>query len=127
MRVAGLVAVEGAKTFEFVITEAALRFMPCPARVMLGQLDRLLSLDMDNLTLGIIPMGAQLSMTPVHGFLIIDDVALVETYHKEDEVREPEVAIYQQIFGRLMAEAATGEQARRLITTAADALRGKVT
>ena len=29
------------KTFEFVITEAALRMLPCPPQVMLGQLDRL--------------------------------------------------------------------------------------
>jgi transcriptional regulator with XRE-family HTH domain len=116
---------ENAKTFEFVITEAALRLMPCPAQVMLGQLDRLLSLGMDNLTLGIIPMGVQLTMTPVHGFLIIDDVALVETYHQENEVREPGIATYERIFDRLMAEAVTGEQARRLISAAAKDLRSK--
>ena len=32
------------KVFEFVITEAALRLLPCPPQVMLGQLDRLMSL-----------------------------------------------------------------------------------
>lgn len=116
---------ESGRTFEFVITEAALRLMPCTAQVMLGQLDRLLGLDMDNLTLGIVPMGVQLSMTPVHGFLIVDDLALVETFHKEFEVPEPDVAVYERIFDRLMAEAATGEQARRLIVAAAEDLRSK--
>lgn len=116
---------ESSKTFEFVITEAALRFMPCTTQVMLGQLDRLLGLDMDNLTLGIVPMGIPLSMTPVHGFLIIDDLALVETFHKEFEVPESDVAVYQRIFDRLMAEAATGEQARRLIVAAVEDLRSK--
>ena len=30
------------KTFEFIICEAALRYLLCPAQVMAGQLDRLL-------------------------------------------------------------------------------------
>ena len=40
------------KAFEFVFTEAALYLLPCSRQVMLGQLDRLLSLGMDNVTLG---------------------------------------------------------------------------
>jgi transcriptional regulator with XRE-family HTH domain len=116
---------ESDKTFEFVITEAALRFMPCSAQVMVGQLDRLLGLDMDNLTLGIVPMGIELSMTPVHGFLIVDDLTLVETFHKEFEVPESDAAVYERIFDRLMAEAVTGEQARRLIVAAVEDLRSR--
>ena len=48
------------KVFEFVIMEAALRLLPCPPQVMLGQLDRLMSMDLPNVTLGIIPFGPEL-------------------------------------------------------------------
>ena len=52
---------------------------------MLGQLDRLLSMGLGNVTLGIIPMGAELTVAPVHGFLMLDDAAIVETYDEESE------------------------------------------
>ena len=55
-----------AKVFEFIITEAALRFFPCPPQMMLGQLDRLLRLGLDNVTLGIIPFG-ELPLVPRSG------------------------------------------------------------
>jgi transcriptional regulator with XRE-family HTH domain len=96
---------DSTKTFEFVITEAALRLLPCPSQVMLGQLDRLLSLGLDNLKLGIIPLGLQLSLMPVHGFLILDDATIVETYGSETEISGPESAAYGKIFDLLMAEA----------------------
>jgi transcriptional regulator with XRE-family HTH domain len=111
------------RVFQFVITEAALRTLPCPARVMAGQLDRLLSLDLDNMTLGIIPMGTELDLAPVHGFLMLDDTAIVETYGEDNVAGEEESAAYGHIFGRLMAEAVTGDEARRLITAAAADLR----
>lgn len=111
------------KTFELVITEAALRLLPCPPQVMLGQLDRLLSLDLDNVTFGIIPMGVQLAIVPTSDFLLLDDQAIVESHGSEDEVGEEESAVYAQVFDRLMAEALTGADARQLITRAAADLR----
>jgi transcriptional regulator with XRE-family HTH domain len=111
------------KTFEFVITEAALRMLVVPAQVMLGQLDRLLGMGLANVTLGIIPMGVELEMAPVHGFLMLDDATIVETYDEESELGEEESAAYGRIFDRLMAESVTGDEARRLITGAAASLR----
>lgn len=111
------------KTFEFVVTEGALRTLVCPRQAMLGQLDRLLGLGMGNLTFGIIPFSAELSMTPLHGFLLLDDAAIVETYGREIEAGEEESATYRKIFGLLLAEAVTGDDARRLITAAATDLR----
>jgi transcriptional regulator with XRE-family HTH domain len=112
------------KTFEFVITAAALRLLPCPPQVMLGQLDRLMSMDLPNVTLGIIPFGTELQMMPYNGFLLLDDNLTVETWSGKDE--EPpgdETAVHHRIFEQLMAESVTGEDARRLITAAAQALR----
>ena len=112
------------RTFEFVITEAALRLLPCPPQVMLGQLDRLLSLDLDNVTLGIIPLGVELAVVPYTDFLLLDDKAIVENSGAGDEIGEDESAVYAHIFDELMAEAVTGDEARRLITAAAADLRG---
>ena len=111
------------KTFELVTTEAALRTLVCPSQVMLGQLDRLLSLGLGNVTLGIIPMGVELEAVPLHGFLLLDDAAIVETHDEEYEAGEEESAEYGRIFGRLMAEAVTGDEARQLIAAAAASLR----
>ena len=112
------------KTFEFVITESALRMLICPAQVMAGQLDRLLSLNLDNVTLGIIPMGPELEFAPAHSFLILDSTAITEDYSGERFAGEEESSAYERTFKRLMGEAVTGEGARRLITAAAAGLRG---
>jgi transcriptional regulator with XRE-family HTH domain len=116
---------DSSKTFEFVFTEAALRMLPCPRQVMLGQLDRLLSISMDNVTLGIIPFGAELTITPVNGFLLLDDQLIVETYGWEDQEHGEESATHHRIYDMLMADALTGDEARRLIAGAAEDLRKK--
>ena len=38
-----------------------------------------MSLDLDNVTLGIIPMGVELAVVPYNGFLLLDDTAIVES------------------------------------------------
>lgn len=114
------------KTFEFVITEAALRLLPCPRPVMAAQLDRLLSMDLPNVTLGIVPMGVPLAVTPPYStFDLLDGRVIAESPGGEDEPGEDESAVYARLFGLLMAEAVTGEVARRLITAAAVDLREK--
>lgn len=112
------------KTFEFVITEAALRYLVCPPDVMLGQLDRLLSvLGMRHVAFGIIPPGRQLAVGPMVGFLMADDVTVVETFTSADTLRGDESAKHGEIMDALMAEAVTGDEARRLIAAAAEDLR----
>ena len=114
------------KTFEFIICDAALRYLLCPAPVMLGQLDRLLTVSqLGNVTLGIIPPGVELPVAPMVGFLQVDDVTIVETHTSEDTVPGEEAAKYSEYADGLMAEAVTGDEARRLIAAAADALRGR--
>lgn len=111
------------RVFEFITTEAALRMPPCPPQVMRGQLDRLMSLDLDNVTLGIIPLGARLPIVPQNNFMLADDVATVEAHGGEDTLGELESAVYSQVFERLMDAAVTGDEARRLIADAAASLR----
>jgi transcriptional regulator with XRE-family HTH domain len=111
------------KTFEFVITETVLRLLLCPADVMLAQLDRLLALiGMPNLTLAIIPFGVPLRVAPQHGFILFDDLAIVETFTSEAIHRGPEAATYARIMDDLREEAVTDEPARQLIVKAIQAL-----
>jgi transcriptional regulator with XRE-family HTH domain len=112
------------RVFEFCITEAALRLLPCPRPVMLAQLDRLMTAStLSNVTLGIIPFGVELAVAPVVGFLAVDETTIVETFTAGDPLPPRESAKYGPIFEELMAEAVTGEEARRLIAAAAQDLR----
>jgi transcriptional regulator with XRE-family HTH domain len=116
------------KTFQFVITEAALRLLPCPPDVMLGQLawlERFLNLGLGNITLGIVPMGTELAIVPTTDFLMLDGQAIVETHAGEVTAGELDSAKYAEIFDMLMAEALTGPDAQRLITAAASNLQGE--
>ena len=115
---------DASKTFEFVITEAAFRLLPCPPAVMLAQLDRLMTAStLSNVTLAIIPFGVELAVMPMVGFLAVDDMTIVETFTSADTIPGRESAKYEQVFGELMAEAVTGEEARRLTTLAARELQ----
>lgn len=112
------------KTFEFVITEAAFRLLPCPRAVMLAQLDRLMTAStLANVTLGIIPFDVELDVAPEVGFLTVDDKTIVEVPAGFDQATGRESAEYARIFDLLMAESVTGEDARRLIAGAAESLR----
>ena len=117
---------DGSKAFEFIVTEAALRIYPCSRQDMAAQLVKLQNLDMDlaNVTLAVIPFG-QPPLMPWSSFLMLDGELIVETYGGKDEGASAEdSALHVRIFDALMAEAVTGEEARRLIATAAEALRG---
>jgi len=112
------------KTFMFIITEAALRYLLCPRSVMLTQLDRLATVsEFGNVSLGIIPPGIELPVAPMVGYLMADDTTIVETFTSAITVAATEAPKYVQVTDELMAESVTGEEARRLIMAAADSLR----
>jgi hypothetical protein len=113
------------KRFRFVITEATLRYRLCPPEVMLGQLDRLISLAaLPNVRLGIIPFDAPYVVAPAHGFWIMDDDrVMVETFSAELNLAQPqEIELYGQIFESLAESASYGRAARALITEVVDRL-----
>jgi hypothetical protein len=117
---------DNTKRFEFVLTEACLRLVVCPVDVMSAQLDRLLGLatgSLTNVTLGIIPFGVPLSITPQSSFILFDDMAAVETLVGDTFHHGTEAATYAAAMDELMSEAWTGEDARRLILAALEALR----
>jgi len=122
---------DDAKSFEFVIAEAALRWRIGPPLVMLAQLDRIASLStLPNVGIGIIPQAAQADAWHIHGFAILDDRAegaatvRVETLTTGLSISEPEdVERYRQAFALLREAAVTGDQARRLIRDVLTGLR----
>lgn len=108
------------KSFEFIIMQAALDYLLCPPDVMRGQLDRLMGvLGLGNVRFGIVPPGRELPVTPYLGFLMVDDITVVETFTGADTLRGEESAKYAEIADLLMDSAATGDDARRLLAAAA--------
>ncbi len=112
---------EPGRTFRVLIWEGALHALVCPGEVMAGQLDRLVGLiGMDGVSLGIVPLGARLRLTPKHGFWIFDEQrVVVETISTEFTLESAEdVALYTRVWERLDEGAAYGAQAHRLIMRA---------
>lgn len=90
-----------AKRFEFLITEAALRFRPGPHRMLLAQLDRIISIEtLDTVTLGVIPQDIEASTTIPHGFVI---------YENEDHA----IASAEPIPGSMVTRGPEGVDAHR--------------
>ncbi|MGH3736674.1 MAG: helix-turn-helix domain-containing protein [Micromonosporaceae bacterium] len=116
---------DASKTFEFLLAEPVLRWLSCPPAVMLGQLDRLLAVvsGMSNIRFGILPTGLPITLSPQNSFSLVDDVAYVETFVGETVHYGDEAATYHRVMDRLWEDAVTGEQARKLIVSAAQALQ----
>jgi transcriptional regulator with XRE-family HTH domain len=114
---------DSTKRLKFVVTEAVLHTLLCPAQVMRGQLDRLLALiGMNHVEFGVIPMGMRMPVAPMHGFVMFDDdTVIVETFGAEMILHENgEAGGYGEVFDKLSTVAVQGDPARALI---AEALR----
>jgi transcriptional regulator with XRE-family HTH domain len=105
---------DSTRRFEFLVTEAALRNRICPQTVMTVQIDRISALaSLQNVTLGYIPMTAELDVVPLNGFTLFDDQAVyvetisAELIHRDDR----EVSLYAETFERLRDVASFGSAA----------------
>jgi transcriptional regulator with XRE-family HTH domain len=109
------------KRFHFVITEAVLRYRLCPPEVMLGQLDRLVTLStMPTIRFGVIPFEAKLPLAPVHGFWLMDErVVIVENFTASQNLTQvSEVSAYVRIFDQFASAARYDSDARSITTRA---------
>ncbi|WP_405948267.1 helix-turn-helix transcriptional regulator [Streptomyces prunicolor] len=107
-----------AKTFRFLVCEAALYHRSCPADVMAEQLDRLYNLvGQRRIELGILPFSAQLRRTAPHAFWIYDRrLVIVETISEELWLTgEEDIQLYERAWNWLAESAEYGPPARRLI------------
>jgi hypothetical protein len=102
-----------------------LRWMLCPPEIMRAQLDRLQTVvGLSTVRFGIIPMTARIAITPQNSFQMYDDIAIVETFVGEITYRADDAEVYGRVMERLWEQAATGDEARRLIVAAAEAVAG---
>lgn len=116
------------KNFEFLLAEPVLRWLLVPAPVMRSQLDRLQTvIGLECVRFGIVPMGAELVITPQNSVQIYagdETVAVAETFIGETWHRGDEAAAYERAIARLWEDAVEGDRARDLILRAAQALSG---
>ncbi|MGH3936579.1 MAG: helix-turn-helix domain-containing protein [Pseudonocardiaceae bacterium] len=121
---------KGITRFEFVITEAALRWWVGPPNVMLAQLDRITALiGLDSVHVGVIPLDMEVGVWHEHGFAVFDDrpdddpVVTVETQTTQVTTTDPaEVAFYRDAFARLREAALQGAEADALLHRIRDGL-----
>jgi transcriptional regulator with XRE-family HTH domain len=113
------------KQFQFVLTEAALRYRRCSPEVLVAQLDRLMSLSaLPNVKFGVISAETQYVIGPWHGFWLRDnDRVSIETFSAELNLAQPqELALYRRVFEALATVASYGRAARAIITRVIDEL-----
>lgn len=113
------------KRFHFVLTEAVLRYRLCSPEVMLGQLDRLISLSgLPNVKFGIVGFETPYAVAPAHGFWLLDDErVMVETFSAELNLAGPqEIELYRGVFDAMATTASYGRQAREIIKRVVDDL-----
>ncbi|MFJ4091867.1 helix-turn-helix domain-containing protein [Kitasatospora sp. NPDC089913] len=113
------------KRFRFLMAEAALYVRICPPDVLAAQLDRLVGLlGLPSVELGIVPLGAPVTVVPKHGFWIFDDrLAIVETWSTEMWLDDrSEIDLYRKVWAKLHAAAVHGPPAHRLMARARAAL-----
>jgi transcriptional regulator with XRE-family HTH domain len=109
------------RRFEFLMTEQVLRWAPGSRDLLASQLDRIQSLaGLETVALAVLPTDAPV-LPAWHNFVIWergDDPPYVTTelVHGEQEIHDPDqVALYVQLWDRLWASAATGDDAVELI------------
>lgn len=109
---------DSGKSFEFVITEAALRWRFASPTAMAIQAEYVQSMSrLDNVTIRVIPFSAEVPLIPYNSFCIFDDRAVtVETFSAEMHIREPrDVSLYATAFDTLMAAAGDEAETRALL------------
>jgi Domain of unknown function (DUF5753) len=116
---------DGRRRFAILIEESVLRTGIGGPDVMAGQLGHLIAATtLTNVSIGIVPMRPNRTRWPAEDFWIFADsqvnVELVSGYLTVTQHRE--IAMYEQAFTELSAQAIIGPAARSVITAAIDDL-----
>lgn len=117
---------DDAKSFVFVVTEAACRARLSPVNVHIEQLARLDAVStFGNVQLGIIPLAGYVARPPVNQFVLFDDRAVTaETFHAELTLEERgHIDFYRTAFDTLDSVAAHDDNARTLLAGIVSDLR----
>jgi transcriptional regulator with XRE-family HTH domain len=114
------------KSFEFLLTETALRWQLCEPSVMAVQLDRLVSLSrLPNVRIGVLPFGVQIGEGPYHTFVIYDQhIVTIELFTGRLVLRDPkDIDHYHALASFFGGHALWKNEARDFIGGIADRYR----
>jgi len=116
------------KRVQVVLGEGALRTLVCAPGTLAAQLEKLLAvMSLPSVELGIIAFPQRLPAYPLGFRVYDDDLVVVESTVSENDYTAQDdpgkVAAFLKAFEALREAAATGDEARRLITAAAADLR----
>lgn len=126
-----LVLYEPGRRFEFIVTEAALRWRPGTddnPRMLAAQLAHIASMcTLDTVRLGVIPWKRAAQICPMHGFVMRgepgtdEDVTVgIYTTTRQLKIRDQaEVAVYLDLWDKLCEDAVFGEDARDVLRSLA--------
>ncbi|MEV0032123.1 helix-turn-helix transcriptional regulator [Nocardia sp. NPDC050793] len=120
----------GRRRFNFVVAEPVLYTTVGDDEVMIGQLDRVLTvMALPSVAFGIIPATTVYEAPATNGFAIFDTrLVQVETISAELAVTQPrEIALYEKMFTVLARQALYGNAARELIGHALEVRRRRAT
>ena len=115
---------EPGRSFEFLLTEAALRYRPGPREVLTAQLDHLAAVaTSETISLGVIPAEAEMHAITRCGFIIyedrIDDLppfAIAETPHASVYANDPaDVEVYRDQLAAFRQSAVYGAGALEIV------------
>ena len=113
-----------ARSFEFVMTEAALRYRPGPREMLTAQLDHLGAVvTLDTIAFGVIPADAEMHAITRCGFILYEDrlddqapIVVVEIPHERRDVTEPDaVERYRKELARFRESAVYGADALDIV------------
>jgi transcriptional regulator with XRE-family HTH domain len=111
------------KKFDVILTEAALRFLPCDARAMRTQISHLQGLiGKPGVAFGIVPLGVELSTPLKNAFTVYDDITIVDTFAGEVALTSRRAVQYLDLMAQLDEDAVRGTEAQRLLAAAMSAL-----
>lgn len=112
------------RSFEFLLTESALRYRPGPHRLRATQLDHLAAVvTLETITFGVIPADAEMHAITRGGFILyedrIDDLppfAVVETPHAYMHANDlVDVEIYRRQLAAFRESAVYGDEALKIV------------
>ena len=119
------------RSFEFLLTEAALRSRPGPEHVLTAQLDHLAAVvTLETISFGVIPAGAEMHAIPRCAFILYEDrmddrppFAFVETPHASLSASDPpDVQIYRDQLEAFRRSAVYGPDAISIVRAIAHPL-----
>lgn len=122
-----LILHEPGHRFEFVVTEAALRWRPGPddnPRMLAAQMHHIASLStLESVRFGVIPWNRVQRIPPRGDFIVYGEPGADEDVHvaiytatRELQIRDQaEIAVYLELWGKLSEDAVFGEDARDLL------------